>query len=100
MKRGAGGVRVASITRCGTLWRWVVAALLVLGSVTDVSTQDRRWERVTRAGVQAFEQGDYDEATRQFHAARALAEAFMPDGRTCDKEQPQQRRTEGQQSPK
>jgi tetratricopeptide (TPR) repeat protein len=43
-------------------------------SVTAVLAQDGRWERVTAAGVQAFEQGDYAEAARQFQAALPLAD--------------------------
>jgi len=40
-----------------------------------VSVQDGRWGRVTAAGVQAFKQGDYAEAGRQFQAALPLADA-------------------------
>ena len=40
-----------------------------------MSAQDGRWKRVTAAGVQAFEQGDYAEAARQFQAALPLADA-------------------------
>jgi tetratricopeptide (TPR) repeat protein len=50
-------------------------AFWLVCSLTDVSAQDGRWERVTAAGVQAFEQGDYAEAARQFQAALPLADA-------------------------
>jgi tetratricopeptide (TPR) repeat protein len=46
----------------------------LLCSVTDVSAQDGWWERMTVAGVQAFEQGDYAEAAHQFQAALPLAD--------------------------
>ncbi len=65
---------MASIARWHTARRWAVVACWLVCSLTDVSAQDRRWERVTAAGVQAFEQGDYAEAARQFQAALPLAE--------------------------
>ena len=43
-------------------------------SVTAVSAQEGRWERLTATGVQAFEAGDYAEAVRQFQAALPLAD--------------------------
>jgi len=46
-----------------------------VGSVTAVAAQEGRWERVTAAGVQAFAQGDYAEAARQFQVALPLADA-------------------------
>src|SRR5262245_60957877 len=55
--------------------RWAGVAFSLVCSVTAVSAQDGRWERVTAAGVQAFEQGDYAEAARQFQAALPLADA-------------------------
>jgi tetratricopeptide (TPR) repeat protein len=58
-----------------TARRWAVVALWLACSVTAVSAQDGRWARVTAAGVQAFEQGDYAEAVRQFQAALPLADA-------------------------
>ena len=58
------------ITRWHTAWRWALAACWLVGSVTAVAAQEGRWERVTAAGVQAFAQGDYAEAARQFQAAR------------------------------
>ena len=58
-----------------TARRWAVVALWLACSVTAVSAQDGRWARVTAAGVQAFEQGDYAEAVRQFQAAFPLADA-------------------------
>src|SRR5262249_5310299 len=73
-----GGRRMTSSARWYTSWRWAVAALWLIGSVMDVSAQEGRWERVTAAGVQAFAQGDYAEAARQFQAALPLAEAWRP----------------------
>jgi len=70
---------MARITRWHTVWRWALAARWLVGSVTDVSAQDGRWERVTAAGMQAFAQGDYTEAARQFQAALPLAEGRRPD---------------------
>jgi thiosulfate reductase cytochrome b subunit len=55
--------------------QWAVVACWLVCSVTAVLAQDGRWERVTAAGVQAFEQGDYTEAARQFQAALPLADA-------------------------
>src|SRR5262249_3544505 len=75
----AGGRRMMSSARWYPSWRWaVVAALWLMGSVMDVSAQEGPWERVTAAGVQAFAQGDYAEAARQFQAALPLAEAWRP----------------------
>ena len=70
---------MAHITRWHTTWHWALAACWLLGSGTDVSAQEGRWERVTAAGAQAFAQGDYAEATRQFQAALPLAEGRRPD---------------------
>ena len=70
---------MAHITKWHTTWRWAFAACWLVGSVTDTSAQDGRWERVTVAGVQAFAQGDYAEAARQFQAALPLAEGRRPD---------------------
>ena len=64
-----------SIERWHTSWRWAVAVGWLVCSVTNVSAQDRRWEHVTAMGVQAFAQGDYAEAVRQFQAALPLADA-------------------------
>ena len=58
-----------------TARQWAVVALWLACSVTAVSAQDGRWARVTVAGVQAFEQGDYAEAVQQFQAALPLADA-------------------------
>src|SRR2546422_2433028 len=71
---GAGGRPMTSIERWHTSWRWAVAVGWLVCSVMDVSAQDGRWERVTAMGVQAFAQGDYAEAVRQFQAALPLAE--------------------------
>jgi hypothetical protein len=57
------------ITRWDTAWRWALAACWLVGSIMAVSAQAGRWERVTAAGVQAFAQGDYAEAARQFQVA-------------------------------
>jgi len=70
---------MARITRWHTAWRWALAACWLVGSVTDVSAQAGRWEHVTAAGMQAFAQGDYAEAARQFQAALPLAEGQRPD---------------------
>jgi len=69
---------MTSIARWHTSWRWAMAACWLVCSITDVSAQDGRWERVTAVGVQAFAQGDYTEAARQFEAALPLAEAWRP----------------------
>ena len=66
---------MASSERWHMARRWAVVAFWLVCSVTDVSAQDGRWERVTVAGVQAYEQGDYAEAARQFQAALPLADA-------------------------
>jgi tetratricopeptide (TPR) repeat protein len=66
---------MVSIARWQTARRWAVVAFWLVCSLTDVAAQDGRWERVTAAGVQAFEQGDYAEAARQFQAALPLADA-------------------------
>ena len=58
-----------------TARRWVGVALWLAYSVTAVSAQDGRWERLTAAGVKAFDQGDYAEAVQQFQAALSLADA-------------------------
>ena len=55
-------------------WRWAVAVGWLVCSITDVLAQEGRWERVTAMGVQAFAQGDYAEAARQFQAALPLAD--------------------------
>jgi len=51
-----------------------VAVGWLVGSLTAVSAQDRRWERLTARGAQAVAQGDYAEAARQFQAALPLAD--------------------------
>jgi tetratricopeptide (TPR) repeat protein len=66
---------MTSIARWPTSWRWAVAVGWLLGSLTDVSAQDGRWERATALGMQAFAQSDYAEAARQFQAALPLADA-------------------------
>ena len=66
---------MTSITRRHMWGRWALAVVWVVGSVTAVSAQAGRWERVTAAGAQAFAQGDYTEAARQFQAALPLADA-------------------------
>jgi tetratricopeptide (TPR) repeat protein len=55
-------------------WRWAVAVGWLVCSITDVLAQEGRWERVTAMGGQAFAQGDYAEAARQFQAALPLAD--------------------------
>jgi tetratricopeptide (TPR) repeat protein len=57
-----------------TSWRWAVAVGWLVCSLADVSAQDGHWGHVTALGVQAFAQGDYTEATRQFQAALPLAD--------------------------
>jgi hypothetical protein len=66
---------MASSERWHTARRWAGLACCLVCSVTAVSAQEGRWERVTAAGVQAFEQGDYASAVRQFQAALPLADA-------------------------
>ena len=66
---------MARSERWHTARRWAGVAFALVCSVMAVSAQDGRWERVTAAGVQAFEQGDYAEAARQFQAALPLADA-------------------------
>src|SRR6266568_3400905 len=66
---------MASSERWYTAWRRAGIACWLVCSVTVVSAQDGRWERVTAVGVQAFEQGDYAAAVRQFQAALPLADA-------------------------
>jgi tetratricopeptide (TPR) repeat protein len=56
-------------------WRWVVAVGWLVGSLAAVSAQEGRWEHLTALGAQAFAQGDYAEAARQFQAALPLADA-------------------------
>ena len=58
-----------------TARQWAGVACWLVCSVTAALAQDGRWERMTAAGVQAFEQGDYAEAARQFQAALPLADA-------------------------
>ena len=50
---------MVSSERWHTARRWAVVAFWLVSSVTAVSAQDGRWERVTAVGVQAFGQGDY-----------------------------------------
>ena len=66
---------MASSERWHIARRWAGIACWLVCSVTAVSAQDGRWERVTAGGVQAFEQGDYAAAVRQFQAALPLADA-------------------------
>jgi tetratricopeptide (TPR) repeat protein len=66
---------MASSERRHTVRRWVGVVCWLVCSVTAVAAQEGRWERVTAAGVHAFEQGDYAEAARQFQAALPLADA-------------------------
>src|SRR5262245_42029732 len=79
-RRGARGNTVAGARRMvsSEQWHmargWAVVAFGLACSVTAVSAQDGRWERLTAAGVQAFEQGNYDEAARQLQAALPLAD--------------------------
>ena len=58
-----------------TAWRWAVVVGWLVGSLTAVAAQEGRWERLTALGAQAFAQGDYAEAARQFQAALPLADA-------------------------
>src|SRR5712691_10228752 len=66
---------MVSSERWHTARQWAGVAFSLVCSVTAVLAQDGRWERVTAAGVQAFEQGDYAAAVRQFQAALPLADA-------------------------
>jgi tetratricopeptide (TPR) repeat protein len=58
-----------------TARRWAGITCWLVCSVTAVAAQEGRWERVTAAGVQAFAQGDYTAAVRQFQTALPLADA-------------------------
>jgi len=66
---------MGSITRWHTAWWWAVAAGWLVGMVAAVSAQGGRWEHTTAAGMQAFAQGEYVEAARQFQAALPCADA-------------------------
>src|SRR5215831_7223774 len=66
---------MASSERWHTARRWAGIACCLVCSVTAVFAQEGRWERATAAGVQAFEQGDYAAAVRQFQTALPLADA-------------------------
>src|SRR5215475_4945291 len=66
---------MASSERWHTARRWAGLACWLVCSVTAAAAQEGRWARVTAAGVQAFEQGDYAAAVRQFQAALPLADA-------------------------
>ena len=65
---------MVSSERWHTARQWAGVVCWLVCSVTTVLAQDGRWERMTAAGVQAFEQGDYAEAARQFQAALPLAD--------------------------
>src|SRR5262249_20421833 len=69
-----GDGRMARSTWGRTVGWWAGMACWLVCSVTVVSAQAGHWERVTAVGLQAFAQGDYAEAARQFQAALALAE--------------------------
>jgi tetratricopeptide (TPR) repeat protein len=56
-----------------------MTVLWLLLSVTAGHAQHERWETVTTAGVQAFDQGHYGEAAQRFQAALAIAETLTPD---------------------
>jgi tetratricopeptide (TPR) repeat protein len=60
-------------------WHWAVTVLWLVCSVTGVYAQEQQWERATNTGLQAFDQGDYAEAARQFEAALIIAGTFAPD---------------------
>ena len=66
---------MASSERWHPVRRWAGLACWLVCSVTAVFAQEGRWERVTAAGVQAFEQGDYAAAVWQFQTALSLADA-------------------------
>src|SRR5262249_59542947 len=65
---------MTSIARWHTAGQWAMAVCWLVCSVTAVSAQEGRWERLTATGVQAFEAGNYAEAVRQFQAALSLAD--------------------------
>ena len=71
---------MASSDRWNTTWHCAGIECGLVCSVTAVSAQEGRWERVTAAGIQAFEQGDYAAAVRQFQAALPLADAGIRAG--------------------
>jgi tetratricopeptide (TPR) repeat protein len=65
---------MARSERWRTARRWAGVVCWLVCSVTASAAQEGRWERMTAAGVQAFEQGDYAEAVRQFQAALPIAD--------------------------
>ncbi len=60
--------------------KWFLAGLLGLVLwPTHASDQDRAWQSYIDAAVEAYVEGDYAEARKQFEAAVKTAEAFEPE---------------------
>ena len=65
--------------QCSNSLPWVVAVLWLMLGAAGVYAEDASWDRATTAGLKAYEQGQYVEASRQFQAALAIAETLPPD---------------------
>ena len=60
--------------------KWLLAGLVCLALWTvDASAQGGEWESYRDAGIEAFLQGDYAEAEKQFATAIKVAEGFGPE---------------------
>ncbi len=58
---------------------WLAALLCLVLWPTHASAHDRAWQSYIDAAVEAYVEGDYAEAGRQFEAAVKRAEAFGPE---------------------
>jgi Tfp pilus assembly protein PilF len=65
--------------QCSNSLPWIVAVLWLMLGTAGVYAEDVSWDRATTAGLKAYEQGQYVEASRQFQAAVAIAETLQPD---------------------
>ena len=66
------------MTMTKTRWWLVGLVCLALAAVAYVFIQDGRWETYSTSGIDAYQQGDYAEAEKQFGAALKEAEKFGP----------------------
>ena len=57
----------------------LVGVLCVVLVATHALTQDNLWETYIRAGIEAYQQGNYAEAEKQLLVARQEAEKFGPE---------------------
>ena len=57
----------------------LVGVLCVMRVSTHALTQDNLWETYIRAGIEAYQQGNYAEAEKQLLAALQKAEKFVPE---------------------